>query len=567
MKKYIYFIIAFTSLFASCDVLDTKPLDTYNELVVWKDRGLAENVLKETYWSVLKDLYCSGDNNTECLRTEAWTDNIWTKDNNTVASEGISPTNINGVVGNYNRYSYIRKASLIIENLTDNSNIEEKYCKQYIAEARCLRVMVYSWMARRWGGVMLVDKLMTPNDEMKLPRTSEEETYRFMVEELKKAIPDLPTKANKERFTKGAALTLLTRVALDGGLYDEVIAAGKQLFEGEEAANWTIDPEYRKMFGSYTYPVESKEIQFYFTLGDKKQYCDNLLPMYVAGTMAPGRNTKGSNFNEKIDAWCSNWPSHDLSEAYLAIDVDGDGTAKPYTETARWINAPVKRASIMYSNRDKRMDATICRDSTLYFTSPIEMNTLGNCFWENTQNHGFMTQSGYMWRKYIYELDNTLPGYQILYNFRYILLRLGEASLNYAEALGRKGQIKEAVQFMNQTRVQHGGLPALPEDVTADVFWKNYKVERRVELVLEGDRYFSVIRWAKAENATKVPEFNKRTSAIIIDGEDGTFEVTDDRHGSSTGSDKIFSWPKRMYFPIPESETISNPNINQNPQW
>lgn len=79
---------------------------------------------------------------------------------------------------------------------------------------------------------MLVDKLMTPNDEMKLPRTSEEETYRFMVEELKKAIPDLPTKANKERFTKGAALTLLTRVALDGGLYDEVIAAGKQLFEG-----------------------------------------------------------------------------------------------------------------------------------------------------------------------------------------------------------------------------------------------------------------------------------------------------------------------------------------------
>lgn len=148
-----------------------------------------------------------------------------------------------------------------------------------------------------------------------------------------------------------------------------------------------------------------------------------------------------------------------------------------------------------------------------------------------------------MWRKYIYELDNTLPGYQILYNFRYILLRLGEASLNYAEALGRKGQIKEAVQFMNQTRVQHGGLPALPEDVTADVFWKNYKVERRVELVLEGDRYFSVIRWAKAENATKVPEFNKRTSAIIIDGEDGTFEVTDDRHGSSTGSDKIFLGP------------------------
>ena len=53
----------------------------------------------------------------------------------------------------------------------------------------------------------------------------------------------------------------------------------------------------------------------------------------------------------------------------------------------------------MYSNRDKRLDATICYDGTTYFTSPIEMDTKGNCYWENTQNHGFMTQSGYMWRK------------------------------------------------------------------------------------------------------------------------------------------------------------------------
>lgn len=56
MKKYIYFIIAFTSLFASCDVLDTEPLDTYNELVVWKDRGLAENVLKRNILECFKRL-------------------------------------------------------------------------------------------------------------------------------------------------------------------------------------------------------------------------------------------------------------------------------------------------------------------------------------------------------------------------------------------------------------------------------------------------------------------------------------------------------------------------------
>lgn len=38
-EKIYLFHYCFTSLFASCDVLDTEPLDTYNELVVWKDRG------------------------------------------------------------------------------------------------------------------------------------------------------------------------------------------------------------------------------------------------------------------------------------------------------------------------------------------------------------------------------------------------------------------------------------------------------------------------------------------------------------------------------------------------
>lgn len=571
MKKLLL-ILSLAFVICSCnDVLNSEPLDTLNENLIWKDKALAESVLKETYWSTLKNLYCSGSNDTECLRTDAWTDNVWNRNSNTVASEGLSPTNITGNIGSYNRYALVRKASLIINKLTNNASIDQSACKQYIAEAKCLRVMTYDWMARRWGGLMLVKDLMTPNDSMKLPRATETETYQYMVDELKSAIPDLPSTATeKERFSKGAALTLLTRVALDGGLYDEVISAGQQLFEGTEAANWAIDKEYRKMFGSYSYPATSKEIQLYLTQGNKKQYCEDLLPMYVAGCMPPGRNTKGPKIVDKIDTWCVNWPSQELVDSYLAIDVDGDGTAKPYTETARWINAPVKRASIMYSNRDARMDETIVRDSTYYFSNFVVTNTLGNVYWLNTQDHSFMQQSGYMWRKYVYEVDKTLPGYQVLYDFRYLLLRLGEASLNYAEALARKGgaeNLKKAIKMMNLTRVGHGDLPALPESTTETSFWKFYKIERRCELALEGDRYWSVLRWAKADNATSVPVFNTRTHYIIIDGTNGTFTTSDLPHRLSEGTDRIFSWPKRMYFPIPESETISNPNIKQNPNW
>ena len=66
MKKYLYIALIMVCGLASCDVLDTEPMDSYNELLIWRNKDLAENVLREAYWTILKDLYCSGDNNTEC---------------------------------------------------------------------------------------------------------------------------------------------------------------------------------------------------------------------------------------------------------------------------------------------------------------------------------------------------------------------------------------------------------------------------------------------------------------------------------------------------------------------
>lgn len=106
MKKYLYIALIMVCGLASCDVLDTEPMDSYNELLIWRNKDLAENVLREAYWTILKDLYCSGDNNTECLRTDSWTDNVWNKDNNSVAAEAISPTNIDNK-SNLSKLNYL----------------------------------------------------------------------------------------------------------------------------------------------------------------------------------------------------------------------------------------------------------------------------------------------------------------------------------------------------------------------------------------------------------------------------------------------------------------------------
>ena len=47
MKKLFYIALMLVCGFTtSCDVLDTEPKDSYNELLIWRNKDLAENVLK-----------------------------------------------------------------------------------------------------------------------------------------------------------------------------------------------------------------------------------------------------------------------------------------------------------------------------------------------------------------------------------------------------------------------------------------------------------------------------------------------------------------------------------------
>lgn len=564
----IYIVISISILvFWSCEEssLDKVPLDSLNETLIWKDASLAESVLKELYWNALTNTYCRSEQYAECLEADTWTDNVLNTFDNAITLEAYSPVNLPRI-GSYNQYSRIRKACLIIDMLTSKEAFsdDEVKRKQFVAEARCLRAMIYDWMARRWGGLMLVKKTLSPEDELELPRSTEKETYDFIIEDLKAAIPDLPSSGSKERFTKGAALVLLLRVAIDGQNWSEAVDAGNQLLFGAEG-EWGLDENYNQMFGNYDYPPNSPEIMFYLTYGPNKTVADNLLAMHIGCPTPPGRNIKGPAFTQTSDAWCRAHPSQELVNDYLVID-EQDGFAKRYNRTSQWLKAgPDTTSSLMYASiRDARFEQTIVHDSAYYFTNFIVSNQEGNVYWKNVQDHPWMTKSGYIWRKWVEENPDRRPIYQQLFQYRYVLLRLGEAYLNYAEALAKQGKIPEAVRAMNMTRVSHGKLPPLNEGISENEFWKWYKIERRVELVLEGDRYFSLIRWARVEGASGIPELNKRTHAIDIKA-DGTYSFTDH---NGFGTNYIFSWPKRMYFPIPESEVINNSNIDtNNPGW
>jgi hypothetical protein len=82
-----------------------------------------------------------------------------------------------------------------------------------------------------------------------------------------------------------------------------------------------------------------------------------------------------------------------------------------------------------------------------------------------------------------------------------IIFRLGEAYLNYAEALNEFNSAPsvEAYNAINTIRAR-AGQPALPNGLTKEQFRERVRNERAVELYFEDIRFWDIRRWLIAEN-------------------------------------------------------------------
>ncbi len=548
MKK-IFIILAIVGLMGtSCekDLLDKKPLDKFSEIDVWNDRALAEGFIFDIYADVIGHY--------KNQKTDAWTDNsVPNGGSNSVQSGSIENTNDYG----WNKYGTIRKCNLAIERLSsEESNIIEVSKTLLLAETRLLRGMMYYWMVRRFGGVMLVDKVLSAEDDMKLPRATERAVYDFIYADIEAAIGGLAETTEYGRLNMAAAHAFKSMVALQDADYDKVIAAADAI----ETFNYSLDPVYNNMFSSYSGTLSSTEVIFVFVTGaDHNNYLNtrmfgNLCNVYngekLLETAIP-QFDPGDVFN----AWPERWPSQELVDAYL---FNKNGIVLQKTG-AEFQGQPSR---LMWQNRDARFEQSIVRDSAQYRNSIFTYRVGGNSHWtSNPLSTWGMSKTGYMFRKWMYEQDFFFWNYPV--DWAEPIFRLGEVYLNKAEAYGRKGNIPMAIEYMNKTRTIHGGLPALDAGSSEADFWKYYKIERRVEMVQEDDRYWALVRWAKAEGANSIPELNGYKLHGLDMQWDGLVNVIE----SPWAVTMNFEYPKRLYFPVPDGQIRQNENLTQNPDW
>ncbi|WP_242083156.1 RagB/SusD family nutrient uptake outer membrane protein [Aestuariivivens sediminis] len=542
-------------LFSSCakDVLDTEPLDKVSSKDVWNDSSLAEGFIFDTYQDVMNLWYNQ--------RTDDWTDN-------TIPNVGSR----NAQIGNiqitddygWNQYSKIRKCNLAIAELSNSTSINENVRNRLIAEAKLLRAMTNFWMARRFGGVMKVDKPLQSDEDFFLSRMTERETYDFILQDANEATIDLPETAEKGRFTKFAAYAFITQAALQIGDYDDVIEAANMVEQG----GYSLDVPYSNMFKNFETAMASPEIIFlYHAGGERSRFIDtpmqNMTPNNSNAEVYPGKLPPSAipQFanGDYFEGWPDRWPSQNIVDAYLIKD-NGEAVQKTWQD---WEGQPSKLA---WQNRDDRFEQTIVRDSAQYRSSIFTFRRGGNMHWTSFEGGPWgVSTSGYAFRKWIYEDEFVF--WDLPVDYAEPIFRLGEVYLNKAEAYGRKGNLSSAIEYMNYTRTIHGGLPALSSGASLSEFWNAYKIERRVELAFEDDRYWSLIRWARAENASGIPELNGYKLRALDMQFDGIFHTIDGGGAGAFPENFVFEYPKRLFFPIPDSEIRRNDKLTQNPGW
>ncbi len=355
----------------------------------------------------------------------------------------------------------IYACNLLIDNVPDNKDDN----LQAIAEAKFLKAFYYFELARMFGGLPLL-KQTTPST-VQVPRSSYEETLEYIASllresiEMKKLDGSTPALQNRSglsgplnaRVTLAAAQALLGKVYLYQKKYNEAITILENVAQNP---NYQLEPNFTDIFKSNNkFGMESIfEVSY-----DKNNAVDGSAMGNGEIQLFGPRPTSLSQFDADLLAgWGFDQPTQDLVDAFKS------------------------------QNDTIRLKATAISNDSLEKIYHTYSGTSEPITWQNSKD-------GYWDAKHLPRKSNRGAGWgNDLTNT--IILRLADVYLMLAEAYNRTGNDSKAQEYINKVRTRVG-LPNV--SATGDALYQAIKLERRLELALEGERYFDLLRWGDAD--------------------------------------------------------------------
>lgn len=621
MKKNTLTAITILSLLAAapgCKTdFDTKPYDKIGEDVIWRSKANAETFIFSTY-GIMNNF--AGGPATDPRTT------------NTLGFDGIyggasavfnELTDRNTDMG-FNNWAAIRRCNQIITKVAESAEISANDKTALIAEGKFLRAMSYFSVARSIGRIVWIDRLLTPEDDLRLPSTANPtETYAYIIKDLEDAIAGLPTTKVAGRANKYAAAALLSEVCLQALAYKNypaapAVAANDPLLDKAIAnaqfviteGGYAMESDYGGMFNEVK--ATSPEIIFGIYRKSINTTVDGTpMQLYTPNVNNDRISQYGGspafNSNTVFEAWVQHGPTQNIADDYLVVDQADPAKALPWDETSQFkmamnegVSIPTDKIPVAGGEtavqtgmikpgstetvwtltnigRDARWKASIISDSTdkhygETFTTCIKGNTTR---WMKINGMAYyVSLSNMYWRKGMYTNVSPRPYVGIPTDYHYVVTRLGRVYLNLAEAYLLKGDVANAVAALNKTREAHGKLPAAVA-TTPLAAWTDYKRERRVDLVLENDYYWSLLRWGRyGGNANHgivaggtIPELTEVPRVMDISKDRTAFSIVTGQFYSSNHI-RNFDHTRRYLFPIAQSYIDQNPKFGpQNANW
>ncbi len=505
-------------IFLSCEdmmgnYLDKAPGVDVTEDTIFSSRTQAETFLVSIYeYGIHSNLpYASWDNsNPSFSNPEGAINSGSTDESETCAawyltqkwnSASISPDNTDDPRFGY-RWIAIRKVAIFLDRIDAVPDMSQEYIDQLKAEAKFIRALNYAEMFKMYGGVPIIDRRIGLDEDLKIPRSTLEETLNFILKDIEEAVPDLPlnqTGSLKGRVHQGAALALKSRILLyaaspqfntatpyiDFGENNNLICFGNSNANrwkdaakaAKDVLDWAqnagcelitdkgVDENYRYSWNVY----DNKEIIF----AEKSQGFHGTWtwpwsaispPSVYAGNSGQSGVTPTLNFVKKYEKQ--------------------DGT--PVT----WDGGNDLQAKM--AQLDRRFHQTIAYNMSYWnwefptieiYEGGKDANTCFGGFW--------------LHKLYLTSIDSN--NYGAIPNST--LFQLNEIYLNYAEAMNQaygpdtdNGYGLTARQAINIIRARAGQPAATEGDITDRII-----NERTVELAFDNLRFWDIRRWLIAE--------------------------------------------------------------------
>jgi len=394
------------------------------------------------------------------------------------------------------RYTYqgIYRTNLAIENIP-GAPIDEEQIRTFVAEAKFLRAVHYFELVKNWGAVPLLLEPLSVSDA-KLERTPEDQIWAQIDSDFQEAAQALPSKSslsaqNMGRATKGAALAYLAKSALYQKKYQEAYNYAQEV---ENLGDYNLSDAFENVWSIHNANGNGSIFEIQHSYND----------LFYSGSALPVLSRSRAD-----GGWGFTTPSSHLD------NFMGDDPRRVHTII--------------------RQGEYVDEEHPSYDTNPSE------------------NMSGRINKKYYLAMaDRPEKDEYIRSGLNHILLRYADLLLMKAEAAFQNGNEAEAMALVNRVRERAGAdLISLSGPDLLNAIYD----ERRLELAMEGHRYYDLKRTGRlAEAMQEFLTYNLSTNTDPYDA------------GNDEG--KFFNPALHYLFPVPQTEIdLSGGLITQNPGY